>query len=710
MSHRSPEAGEATDASGVQDVVIVGSGVAGLLALRSCLGAGLSARCLEARAVPGGVWSGHGVYAALQLQQHKEDFVLPGHAWPKDTPDFPSRDHVLSYISSYIEDHNLDANIQFRTPVESLQFDEQRGVWKTLTSSGQSIMSRFVAFAGGSLGGSSIPVQVTQALASFGGQVVHSCDYYRPNPFEGAHVVLLGYGASSVEIAANLAKHGKCASVTMVAPPRRHADSGADYEDWCLSRDLQDDSRFCASGKLSDANTLDHRNSRLREAMRARHPQYPECMPPSLRPQGEPLSGRIIVSELFIECVTSGAIKVVPGLLSGASETSVTVSHGGSADVHLQADVVIACTGYETPLSRIGGLMSPAPSTTDKLYLSMWSPEVPNAAFLGLGYGFVAVPALVALQATHLARIAAGATALPGEERMRQWMTAHHGSTQMLTDNLYVSELTAALTGRAGSLYEAIEASVQSLDATLSHAVERPEAKLSSVGAEISGSAFKASGPEDVYEQWAATYEEDSAALGFHSPKTCVEEVLSFWPQGAPVAALDIGCGTGDLVRRLKGRLTASEVASTNFFGFDLSDKMLDVARKRDLYTDLRQQSCSKPWPYPDASMDIAFCNGVLIYVESGLQEFVVDEVVRVLKPGGHAILMIREDNFKEWQPVLDAAEAPSARKWRMVHCTAPHNNFTQRTDGEVILYRQHVFQRLDGVCESYPLSRVAAG
>jgi len=640
------------------------------------------------------------VYAALQLQQHKEDFVLPGHVWPQGTPEFPCRDHVLSYISSYIENHNLDAHIQTRTRVTSLRFHVQRGVWEALTSSGQSIMSRFVAFAGGSLGRPSTPAQVTQALAGFGGQEVHSCDYYRPNPFEGANVVLLGYGASAVEIAADLAAHGKCASVTMVAPPRKHADSGADYEDWCLSRDLQDNSRFCASGELSDTNTLDDRNSRLREAMRSRYPYYPECMPPALRPQGEPLSGRIIVSELFIECVISGAIKVVPGHLSGAAERSVTVSHGGSADVLLQADAVIACTGYEAPLPRIGGLMSPAPQT-DKLYHTMWSPEVPNAAFLGLGYGFVAVPALVGLQATYLARVATGVAALPDEAGMRQWITRHQGSTQVLTDNVYVSELTAAATGRLGSMCEAVKASLQSMDVNPLNDVERSKAKTSNVGAELSGSRSRSSEPGDMYEQWAATYEEDSAALGFDSPKSCVDEVLSFWPREGPVHALDIGCGTGDLVRRLKGKLTSQEVASTSFFGFDLSDKMLDVARESDLYIDLRQQSCTEPWPFPDASMDIAFCNSVLNYVKSGLQDCVVEEILRVLKPGGHAIVMIQEDNVKQWRPALDAAEAPSAKKWRMVHSTAPRNNLPQRADGEVILYRQYVFQRLGNFRES---------
>lgn len=684
------------------DVVIVGSGVSGLLALNSCLKAGLQTKCFEARAVAGGIWSGHGVYESLQLQQHKDDFLLPGQPWPEGTPDFPRRDDVLSYVSRYIVDHGLDEHIQTRTPVKEMRYDEQEGLWLVSTATGEPVRSRYVAFAGGSLGGATTPPPVTKALERFDGPVVHSHDYYRSVPFAGHDVVLLGFGASSVEIAADLARSGRCKSVTMVAPPRLYGEHREEGEDWCLSRDLlpKQVARFCATGDMSAEGTLASRNMRIRESMAIRHPDYPHCLPPSLQPRTEPLAGRIIVSEKFLDCVADGTVRVVPGVLSNADLDTVTVSHEGEQDVTLHADAVITCTGYEPPQPRLARLITPAPPTCEKLFHTMWSPGVPNAALLGLGYGFVAVPVFAALQAEYLARVASGAAALPSPDEMTAWLNAHHGSTQLLTDNAYVAALTAVATGKelgaGGGLY-GVTANVATALAP-AHAASTPE--LSEEGAVLAGSAFKSEEPEDTYAKWAATYDVDSANMGFDSPHTSAAQTLAFWPRakeagGAPVTALDIGCGTGDLVERLLGSLTPAEAAGTTFLGFDLSAPMLSIAEKRGRYAQLRQQSCGVAWPYADASVDIAFCNGVLIYVQGGeAREMVVSELTRVLKPGGHAVLMIREDNIHEWRPAIDHAES-SVRQLRLVHTTTPRNNFPNKPVGEEIYYRQYVFERV---------------
>ena len=78
---------------------------------------------------------------------------------------------------------------------------------------------------------------------------------------------------------------------------------------------------------------------------------------------------------------------------------------------------------------------------------------------------------------------------------------------------------------------------------------------------------------------------------------------------------------------------------------------------------------------------------------EPAAKQHVVSELQRVLKPEGHAVLMIRDDNLASWQPHLDAAEC---KAWRMVHATAPRNNFPRANHAEPIMYRIHVFQRLE--------------
>ena len=48
----------------------------------------------------------------------------------------------------------------------------------------------------------------------------------------------------------------------------------------------------------------------------------------------------------------------------------------------------------------------------------------------------------------------------------------------------------------------------------------------------------------------------------------------------------------------------------------------------------------------------------MLIYVEPC--DAVVREFIRCVKPGGHAVLMIREDNISQWAPYLAAYEVPA--------------------------------------------------
>ena len=78
------------------------------------------------------------------------------------------------------------------------------------------------------------------------------------------------------------------------------------------------------------------------------------------------------------------------------------------------------------------------------------------------------------------------------------------------------------------------------LGRALSIKVARAVPAISSVGEKLVRAAFKSEDPQFTYKKWAATYDEDSAALGFDSPRTCVEHVLMHWPRkpDGPVHAL----------------------------------------------------------------------------------------------------------------------------------------------------------------------------
>lgn len=89
---------------------------------------------------------------------------------------------------------------------------------------------------------------------------------------------------------------------------------------------------------------------------------------------------------------------------------------------------------------------------------------------------------------------------------------------------------------------------------------------------------------------------------------------------------LDLGCGDGQLTRRLAA--TGASVV-----GVDLSPQMLAAARERGI--DAREGS-AESLPFADRAFDAVFSNAVLHWVRD--QEAMMAEVRRVLKPGGRFV------------------------------------------------------------------------
>jgi SAM-dependent methyltransferase len=100
-------------------------------------------------------------------------------------------------------------------------------------------------------------------------------------------------------------------------------------------------------------------------------------------------------------------------------------------------------------------------------------------------------------------------------------------------------------------------------------------------------------------------------------------------------SVLEVGCGAGvDLVRFAKGGATVT--------GVDLSPSASELATanfaQQGLPADLRVAD-GEHLPFPDASFDLVFAHGVVQYTAD--PQRLVDEVHRVLKPGGEAIFQV---------------------------------------------------------------------
>lgn len=104
---------------------------------------------------------------------------------------------------------------------------------------------------------------------------------------------------------------------------------------------------------------------------------------------------------------------------------------------------------------------------------------------------------------------------------------------------------------------------------------------------------------------------------------------------------LDAGCGTGYLAIKLAA-------LGADVVGVDLSPAMLEIARRRvdeaGVRVELHVSSCADLSAIASASVDAAVSNYVLMDVRD--MHGVVRELYRVLRPGGHAVLIFSHPAF----------------------------------------------------------------
>jgi ubiquinone/menaquinone biosynthesis C-methylase UbiE len=128
----------------------------------------------------------------------------------------------------------------------------------------------------------------------------------------------------------------------------------------------------------------------------------------------------------------------------------------------------------------------------------------------------------------------------------------------------------------------------------------------------------------------------------------------AIWPQEEPIfarhpppegaRALDVGCGTGEIVARLAARFPR-----TSLVGVDLEESHLDRARERCAAFGPRvrfQRDDALALSFPAAEFDLVVCRHMLQAVPDARRA--VAEMVRVTRPGGR-LHLIAEDYGMLW-------------------------------------------------------------
>jgi SAM-dependent methyltransferase len=161
-----------------------------------------------------------------------------------------------------------------------------------------------------------------------------------------------------------------------------------------------------------------------------------------------------------------------------------------------------------------------------------------------------------------------------------------------------------------------------------------------------------------AYAKWSSDYDRETVELGYCLPFVIIGWVARYVPMGGG-PLLDAGCGTG-----LSGpylRALGYEAVE----GLDFSEAMLGLARQRNAYRALKQAELGETLPWPDGYFDAFLSSGV--FTEGHAPASGLDELVRITRPGGHAIFTVRDSVLEAggFRAVFERLE--KAGRWRPV-------------------------------------------
>ena len=145
---------------------------------------------------------------------------------------------------------------------------------------------------------------------------------------------------------------------------------------------------------------------------------------------------------------------------------------------------------------------------------------------------------------------------------------------------------------------------------------------------------------QDVYKEWAAAYDHDNDNLLGTVSQPLSVQIFQEYIKDKSLRIIDVGCGTGLVGVELKNS------GFTNFDGIDISQEMIDIAKQRG-YSKLFIGSLNESLPFESNEYDAAFCVGVFTHGHVGSNR--LDELVRIVKPGGIICFTINEGVYKPY-------------------------------------------------------------
>ena len=203
------------------NISIIGAGFAGLSTAKILKAFGHHVTVFEKEADVGGVWSASRRYPGLTTQNVRSTYAFSDLPYSKGVPEWPSGEQVQAYLAAYAHHFGLDAHIQLNTEVTDAQLSANNTSWTITTLNrctglAQTHLADYVIICNGIFSDPYVPPYPGAAeFIKAGGRICHTSTLHNCDQAKGKHVVVVGYGKSSCDVAQALCSQAACTVVVV---------------------------------------------------------------------------------------------------------------------------------------------------------------------------------------------------------------------------------------------------------------------------------------------------------------------------------------------------------------------------------------------------------------------------------------------------------------------------------------------------------------
>lgn len=348
---------------------IIGAGPAGLAIARVFAKAGIAFDILEKHSAVGGIWDianeGGPMYHSANFISSRDLSAYHGFPFPEGTAEYPRRDEVQSYLASYAEHFDLMRHVRFGTQVSSIEKAGAGGSerWDVHAVDGGIHRYKGLVLASGFQWVPNMPN--FPGMDRFQGTCIHAIKYRKPDIFQDKRVLIVGFGASAVDIADEASRtasdvHMSIRSPAYVIPKHLF---GVPTDVW-------------ANGSGSFPMPERAKKWLFRKLLHTLHGDLRRFGMPA--PDHEILDKPPVLSSQLIPNLSHGRLKIKPHVRE-MHAGGVTFVDGQSGAY----DVVVLCTGYREcwPYAAPDILLD---ASRESLFMNVFSPRHENLYVAGL--------------------------------------------------------------------------------------------------------------------------------------------------------------------------------------------------------------------------------------------------------------------------------------------------------------------------------------